>query len=188
MCHPGLFLRWWPEFMLRPLWNLAHCRRSSMRDIARWLRSSCHWWHSSHCRFHETQPQSHSNLWRSWKQTRSIQLFVCRITKNEAIIFELIEFFSKSWLEVEAMIVSKIGTSYPFEVDGVKPIGFHHQSLQQTSANFDPVQKRPIPKRQGIFKRKHLCKTLCELRNCAVLGLRLLFCTNFLVSTSDSLV
>lgn len=55
------------------------------------------------------------------------------------------------------MIVSKIGTSYPFEVDGVKTIGFHHQN-QQTSANFDPVQKRPIPKRQGILKRSTFVK------------------------------
>ena len=80
------------------------------------------------------------------------------------------------------MIVSKIGTSYPFEVDGVKPIGFTikiHKLLQTLTQS----KKPPIPKRQGIFKRKHLCKTLCELRNCAVLGLRLLFCTKFLVST-----
>lgn len=174
MCHPGLFLRWWPEFMLRPLWNLAHCRRSSKRDIARWLRSSCHWWHSSHCRFHETQPQTHGNFWRSWKQTRSIQLII-RLQDNK----KLSHYF---WADWNWKIMAWSGSHDSFQNWYIISLwsgwSENYRFPPSKSTNFCklwPSPKTTHPKEARNLEKKHLCKTLCELRNCAVLGLRLLY-------------
>ena len=149
MRHPGLLLRWWPEFMLRPLWN-AHCRQSSMRNIFRWLRNSCDWWHSSHCRFHETQPQGHGNLWSSWKQTPSIlfqhnqkikPLFLSRLKlKNHGLTWNL--------------GVSKLLHHIPLKWM-VKPIVtiIINQFLQTLTPS-----KTTHPKEGRNLEKKHLCK------------------------------